>query len=147
MSSATVTKRSKPRPNRRQQSLVFVDPFTDPKETRLPQTKRLVKKWSMLNRKNDDKPDQDDKADENNHNFTVPSQRSHFQTGNSFYRSKQQKKSGSREKEQLGTNWALQDPEAAALATSRSLRVLTDRCNNDPFNTLPITVNGKAFWL
>lgn len=58
MCSAVNSKRSRPRPNRRQQALVFVEPYKNPvKESRLPETKHLVKKWSMLNRKNDTKSD------------------------------------------------------------------------------------------
>ena len=58
MPSATAPKSSKARPNRRQQqSIVFVETYSDPvKESRSAKNKHLVKKWSMLNRKNDHTP-------------------------------------------------------------------------------------------
>ena len=59
MDEAKKSRKSKPRPNRRQQALVFVEPFTNPaKEGQRAQTKHLVKRWSMLNRKNEHRPHQ-----------------------------------------------------------------------------------------
>ena len=58
MAADAGTKRAKSRPNRReQQSLVFVDPLTDPlKQSQSAKNRHLIKKWSMLNRKNSHKP-------------------------------------------------------------------------------------------
>ena len=54
MPATTTKSRSRPRPNRRQQALIFVEPFTNPvQESKQASTKHLVKKYSMLNRKNE----------------------------------------------------------------------------------------------
>ena len=147
MDESTKAKRSKPRPNRRQQAFVFVEPYKNPiKESKLPETKHLIKKWSMLNRKNDDTGSNGSKAYRPTEGIEAR-RRLYILPSKKYTQDEYSANSESTDGEEGTENREGEKELVRRRPGVESFRDVLSSRLDDPFSVLPVPVKGKTFSL